>query len=264
MFEKNRRKRITVSSNTGTAPAERPALNIEMSASHKPPWQSKRSRYIADRALDPLEKRLGRYAIKRLMLIIVVGMALVCALRLAGYLGISKAAKIASDLYFDRSRILEGQLWRLVTFLFIPDNIHILFVALEIYLYHLFGSALEREWGSFRFDAYYLLGALCCIASGFITGYTTNTYLNLGLFLAYALFFPNKELLVFFIIPVKVKWLALIDGLFLLVAFVLGGIEIKVLILFSLLNLLLFYGQDMFIMAQAAFKQHKKRNNNKI
>ena len=264
MFEDKRRRKITVSTNPAMAKPESRGMNIEMSAAHKPPWQSKRSRYIADRVLDPMEKRLGRFAVKRLILIIVVGMALVCGLRLAGYLGIKKAVVINDALYFDRERIILGQVWRLVTFVFIPDNIHVLFVALELYLYNMFGTALERERGSFRFDVYYLTGVICCIIAGFITGYTTNTYLNLTLFLAYALFYPNKQMLLFFILPIKVKWLALIDVLFLLVAFVLGGINIKVVIFFSVLNLLLFFGQDICGMAGTALKRRRRSKNKKI
>ena len=264
MFEDKRRRKITVSTNPEAAKRVSRGMNIEMSAAHKPPRQLRRSKYIVDSVLDPMEKRLGRFAVKRLILVIVVGMALVCALRLAGYLGIKKAAVINDSLSFDREKIVQGQVWRLLTFVFIPDNIHILFVALELYLYNMFGTALEREWGSFRFDIYYLLGVICCITAGFITGYTTNTYLNLTLFLAYALFFPNKSMLLFFILPVKVKWLALIDALFMLAAFVLGGINIKVVIFFSVLNLLLFFGQDMYGIACSALKRRRRSKNKKI
>jgi membrane associated rhomboid family serine protease len=169
---------------------------------------------------------------------------------------------ISNLLYFSRELILRGQVWRLVTFIFLPPrNDMILWVLLALYFYYFIGSSLENVWGRTRFTMYYLFGVLGAILAGFVTGYGENMYLNLSMFLAFAALFPNHEIMLFFVIPVKVKYLAYLDAALLLLAFITGGWAQKAAILASLLNLLLFFG-DNFINWVKDWKRYGKNRRN--
>lgn len=145
------------------------------------------------------------------MMIIVFGMAAVYLFDLLFYP--VNHISLSSLLAFDRSAILRGQIWRIVTFVFIPPNSSPFFIFLSLYFYWLIGSSLENQWGAFRFNVFYLCGVIGTMLFGFITGYATNYYLNLSLFFAFALIFPDFQLMLFFILPVKVKYLALLDAI---------------------------------------------------
>ena len=79
------------------------------------------------------------------------------------------------------------------------------------------GSTLEREWGALQFNFFYLAGIIGALISGIITGYATNDFLNLSIFLAFALYYPNFQLYIFFFIPIKMKWLAWLDFILILI-----------------------------------------------
>ena len=122
-------------------------------------------------------------------------------------------------LAFNVPRILRGEVWRLITWIFLPYSGGIFFVALSLYFYHFIGSTLEREWGASKFTFYYILGVLLNIIYGFLAWFIFRLpaspdpfYLNLSMFFAFAVLFPDHVLMLFFIIPVKIKWLAIIDG----------------------------------------------------
>ena len=85
------------------------------------------------------------------------------------------------------------------------------------------------------------MGYLGSVASGFIMGYTTNYYLNLSLFLAFAILNAEAKVLLFFVIPIKVKWLALVDLILLLLSFIISSWTMRVAIIFSLINVVLFF-----------------------
>lgn len=192
--------------------------------------------------LDRIERKIGRFAPRNLMLIIVIGKAIVWLLETI----ISQRTDIwiSSWLTFDRAAILQGEVWRVLSFIFIPDSYSLFSLALSLYFYWWIGSALENVWGAFRFDAYYLCGIVGAIAGGFITGYATNAYLNMSLFLAFAILFPDERVLLFFFIPVKMKWLGIIDAVLIaldLITYIsLGAWSVVLLIVLSLFNLVLF------------------------
>jgi membrane associated rhomboid family serine protease len=156
----------------------------------------------------------------------------------------SSGVDISKWLEFDKAAILQGEVWRVITFLFIPNAGSLFTLALSLYFYWWIGSSLENVWGSFRFDAYYLCGVVGAIVGGFITGYATNEYLNMSLFLAFAILFPEERVLLFFFIPVKMKWLGIIDAVLIaleLITYIsLGAWSVVLLIVLSLFNLLLF------------------------
>ena len=121
-------------------------------------------------------------------------------------------------LYFDRSLILRGQVWRLFSYVFLDFSSNILWLAIFLLCYYSLGRAIENIWGTLRFNLFYLTGILlmdvyCLIFGGMASPY----YLNLSLFLAYATLYPDAQFNLFFIIPVKARYLALFDLFFIFI-----------------------------------------------
>ena len=208
--------------------------------------------------LEKLERRLSRYAIRNLMLYIVVGMSFVYILDMfAGpKLGFSLSAWIA----FDRDAILHGQIWRLVSFVLIPPSSSLLFVFFSLYFDYLVGNALESQWGRFRFNLYYACGMLGAILSGLITGYSTNYYLNLSLFFAFAILFPDYELILI-LLPVKVKYLALVSAVLVFYSFVMDSWTGRIALVFSMINLVLFFAKDTTLVVKNAYRRYQWKKN---
>ena len=186
-----------------------------------------------------MEYKYGRHAIQNLMMTVVIGMALVYVADL-----LNPTVNLQSYLYLSREALLRGQVWRLFTFIFLPPETSPLFIVISLYFYYWIGGSLESTWGSFRFNMYYLCGMLGAIVSCFITGGATNYYLNMSLFFAFAVLYPDMQLLLFFIIPIKVKWLAIADAVLFALAFFFGGWDAKLAIVMSLINFFLFFGPD--------------------
>ncbi len=205
--------------------------------------------------LDKLDRKMGRYALKNLMTIIVIGTAAVWLLDIL--VGMRTGYWISYYLHFDKALILQGQVWRLITFVFVPDTTSVFFLAVSLYFYWLIGNTLESEWGAFKFNIFYLFGVLGAIVSGFITGYTTNYYLNLSLFLAFAILYPNYRILLFFFIPIKMKWLAIIDLIGIVALFIFEGWAGRIAIVFALGNIVLFFWKIPFNKIKQARRRRK-------
>lgn len=196
-------------------------------------------------AIDRFCYKHPRFGIKNLMLYIVIGTAIVYIMGMMDTTG-----TFLYYLYFNPALILHGQIWRIVTFLFVPTTSGILWVAIMLYFYYFIGSSLEREWGSAKFTLYYICGVVVTIIYGMIAGLLTDstymlldsTYINLSMFFAFAVLFPDVRVLLFFIIPVKMKWLAIIDAVFFAYSIVIGTFPGNLLPLIALLNFFLFCG----------------------
>lgn len=168
-------------------------------------------------AVDRFALKHPRFGIPNLMRVIVIGNVLVYLLAVfAGY-------EAVSFLSFSWTAVAHGELWRLVTFIFMPGYYStgdVLWLALFLYLYYMIGNTLEREWGTAKFNLYYLSGVLLTLVVGLLAGLlfhvnliiTGADYVNLSLFFAFAMLYPDVRFLLFFIIPVKVKWLAWFDA----------------------------------------------------
>jgi len=142
--------------------------------------------------------------------------------------------------------VLRGEVWRLVTFLFIPPSFSILWIVFVLYFYYLIGSSLEQQWGSFRFNIYYLVGVLATIAASFISNSpVTPVHLNLSLFLAFAFLFPNFELMLFFFLPIKIKYLAWLEWLFIAFSVITQPLPNKLTAIASVVNYFIFFGRDL-------------------
>lgn len=165
-------------------------------------------------AVDRFAYTHPRFGIPNLMKFIVIGNIIVfLLLRFSNYAAIYFLA-------FDWNAVLHGQLWRLVTFIFVPQSGDIFILAISLYFYYWIGSLLEREWGTPKFTLYYLSGMVLTIltavifslASGQSAVLTGTYYINMSMFFAFAALYPDLQILLFFIIPIKVKWVALVDA----------------------------------------------------
>ena len=155
--------------------------------------------------------------------------------------------EVVLNLILVRSFLFEGQWWRLITFIFLPPNTNALFLFFAFYVFYLMGSALEARWGTFRYNLYLLIAYFATIASVFITpqGIATDSYIGGSVFLAFAYLYPDFEFLILFILPVKVKWIALITWIFYVYEFAVGSWTQRSLIVAAVLNFILFFGFDI-------------------
>ena len=173
--------------------------------------------------LSKLERRFGKYAIPNLMYYIIIMYA-------GGFiLQLINPSFYYQYLSLDASAILHGQIWRIITFMIQPPSTSVIFIIFALYLYYMIGTQLERAWGAFRFNVYFFAGilfhVLAAILVYLITGISLpidTWYLNMSLFFAFAALYPNVQFLLFFVIPVKVKWLALLDGAYFLYTVILA------------------------------------------
>lgn len=215
--------------------------------------------------LNKIERKFRKFAISNLMLYIVLGMAVVWIADLILSANPNNTVNLYQLLYFDRDKILQGEVWRVISFIFMPPStILIILTPIILYFYWFMGSSLESQWGAFKFNVFYFTGIIGCIAAGFIIGFATNEYLNLSLFLAFAILFPNAQLLAFYVIPIKAKWLALIDGIIIIYDFIKGSFDTRIFIILSIINIIIFFGKDFFSMIYYLIRRLKYRHIKKI
>ena len=189
-----------------------------------------------------LERRFGKYAVPNLM-------KYICVIYVVGYL----IQMFNPLLYFyyldlDAEAILHGHIWRIITFIFYPPSTSFLWMIVALFVYYSLGMTLERVWGTFKYNFFYFTGVILLVLAAIliylVTGYSVQlypTYMTFSIFLAYALTFPETTFLLYFIIPIKAKWLAIAEVVLYLFYFVaLPGLGNKVAILVSLLNVALF------------------------
>lgn len=193
--------------------------------------------------LDRLEKRFGRYAIKELILYIV-GLNLLIYMLSYVYPDSAAMAKLS----LNPRLIMQGEVWRIITYVLIPPAASFLWIVFLLYFYYLVGTGLEQEWGSFRFNIYYFTGMTATALAALITGQgSTALYLNLSLFLAFAYVYPDYEILLFFIIPVKVKYLAWVNWSFIGLTVLTAPLSGKMAALVAVSNYFLFFGNDILL-----------------
>ena len=197
--------------------------------------------------LDKLEKKFGHLAIRGLsrylIVFYIVGAILSISIRFTQF------DFYTSFLALNPYMILRGQVWRLITFLMATPTTSLIFMLLVLLCYYNICRELEYIWGDFKFNLYILTGALGTILASFILYFITKSpyiymdtfYLNLSLMLAYIASFPEARFYFYGIIPIKAKWLGILEGVFLAINFVFGGIVTRVAIFVSLMNFLLFF-----------------------
>lgn len=210
-----------------------------------------------------LRRKLEKYAIPNLTLYLIICYGI-------GYLMQFLVPAGYQYLMLDPFLVLKGQVWRLVTWILIPpDSSNIFFVLITLYLYYSLGGLLERIWGTYKYNIYLFSGLLFTILGAFVlcgysvlmgaqpTMYTglyllnngsavyfgqfSTYYINMSIFLACAASIPDVQVLLMFLFPIKVKWLGIVYGIILLVNCIQGGIATWIVVIFSLLNFLVFF-----------------------
>ncbi|ONI46187.1 hypothetical protein AN641_02110 [Candidatus Epulonipiscioides gigas] len=161
--------------------------------------------------LDKLERKFGKFAIPNLMLYIIFGQGIVFFATLINPI-------LLNNFSFSWAHILQGQVWRLITFIFIPTSLEPMWFLLMVIIYYSVGSNLERILGTFNFNFYYFISIICTIIICAIFGIQGNigTYINTSLWLSLATFMPEMSFYLYFIIPLKAKYLVYIYLLFML------------------------------------------------
>ena len=197
-----------------------------------------------------------RFGVPGLMRYIVAGNVLVYLLTM-----FSQESAL-QFLWLDVERLLHGEVWRIFTFAFVPSYGSALLMAVALYFYYSIGTTLENQWGTGRFTVYYvgglLLTVVATVLSYVLLGDTAPVsgadYVNLSLFFAYAMLYPDMQVLVFFVIPVKIKWLAYADAAWFAIAVLLnfiGGNWIGGLLpIVALLNFFIFFSPQFAYMKE--------------
>lgn len=196
------------------------------------------------RWINSLERRFGFLAIPGLIRVIVALNALV-------FLMLWSKPDFVELLTLNREKVLGGEVWRLLSYVFIPlvniqSQLSFIWVLFYLSMLWLMGEGLEQAWGSFKLNLFYLVGMLGTTVAVLLLGANdaTGVWLNTSLFFAFATLFPNFPILLFFIIPVRVKWIALISFGFVLLEFVFGSLSTKAAVVVSLANYIIFFGPE--------------------
>ena len=203
------------------------------------------------KCIDKLERKLGRFGIPNLTVYIVVCYVIGYALMIVN-------PSLLNWLSLEPAYILRGQIWRLVTWvLYPPDSSNVLLFALMVlFFYYPIGTSLERTLGTFKYTLYILSGMVFTILGAFIlyfilggnvlVGSVFSTYyISLSTFLAYAMCYPEMQVLLMFIIPIKMKWMAIFYVVIVayeMIQYIMAGAwYLAIPIVASLLNFIIFY-----------------------
>jgi len=157
--------------------------------------------------------------------------------------------------------VLAGQWWRLLSFLFTPPTSNPILALFALYLLYFMGGSLENQWGTARYNLFVLVGYVMTIVAAFVfpEALATNAYLTGSIFLAFAYLYPDFQILLFFILPVKIKWLALITWLGYAYTLIFGSWPARLLVVAALANFLLFFGRDLFYRARYGHRRMQQQ-----
>lgn len=207
--------------------------------------------------LDKLERKIGRYAIPNLTVYLLAGYVI-------GYGIIYLMPNMIGWLTLEPALILRGQVWRIISWVLIPPTTNLISLFFLVLLYYSLGTALERTWGTFRYNVYIFSGILFTVIAVFILygvfffmygaevslssiGLVSTNYITMSIFLAFAAIYPDMEVMLYFVLPIKMKWMAIVYAAMALYYFITGGIVSRVAIAASLLNFVIFFlsGRNM-------------------
>lgn len=201
--------------------------------------------------LNSMERKIGKYAIRNLSLYIIIAYVIGYILAFTG-----SVEFISLNPYY----IAQGQVWRIITWILVPPGSFDIFTIIMLYFYYSIGRALENTWGAFRYNVYIFSGIIFTVIGAVVLyiistmngldglsagmlvskGFSTY-YINLSIFLAFAATYPNVSVLLFFVIPVKMKWMAYVYAAILAYQFIVSGAAGRIAIVMSLLNFLVFF-----------------------
>ncbi len=198
--------------------------------------------------LKKLERKLGFLAVPNIATYLVVGQVAIWLLSL-GYERPNGSNALLEQMAFNAKLVFEGQIWRVFAFPLIPPLSSPIFLIFAWYIFYMIAGAREGQWGAFRLNLYMVLGAvLGMIGALLLPGVSiTNIFWGQTIFLAFAYLFPDFELRLFFILPVKVRWLGWLVWINLLLTFFGNPWQAKIFIVASVANFFLFFGNDIYL-----------------
>ena len=205
------------------------------------------------RFIDKLERKYGRYGIENLTMYIIISYVLGYALM---YINPSALSMLSLNV----TKILQGQVWRLITWIVYPPSTSspLWFVIAILFFYYPISASLEHTWGKFKFTLYILSGMIFTVIAAFILHFVmggvldglggiifSTYYISLSIFLAYSLTYPDMTVLLMFVIPIKMKWMSIVYAALVIydVAryFMNGAWFMALPIIASLLNFVIFF-----------------------
>ncbi len=196
--------------------------------------------------LNKVERRFGRYAVPQLTKFIILTYII-------GYLFYFMQAlthmNVLALIYLSPRLILKGQVWRLFTWVFMPPTAPDIFTVIMLFFYYQIGTALEQTWGDFRYNLYIFSGLLFMLIGAFVLygfginvdGMFTTYYITMSIFLAFAACYPNMQVMLYFLIPLKIKYLAFLDVALIAVNAIHATVPERLAIVFSMLNFVIFF-----------------------
>lgn len=213
--------------------------------------------------IDRLQRRFGWLAVPNVTLALIVGQAVLYVASILAGTGALPDGISLDRVMLDPAKVMQGEVWRLVAFLFTPPPIGPIFVIFYFALFHLFGTTLEQQWGTFKYNLFLLIGYLANVVAAFVGFYAlkqqlgpaanalnleaisaSNGFLYGSIFLAFARLYPDFTLNLFFVLPIRIKWLALVAWVGYAYVFISGDWMSRMLILATVLNYLLFFGRE--------------------
>jgi hypothetical protein len=201
--------------------------------------------------IDRLDAKLGRWAVPNLTVFLIAGQVLMYVVSSAPE---PFGPQVLENLDFMPDKVVAGEWWRVITFLFTPPSTNVLFAFFFWYLFYLFGTTLEENWGAFRYNVYLLLGYLASVTMAFVTWSTlgtggqaaTNAFLYGTVFLAFARLYPEFTMYIFFVLPIKARWLATFQWIMYGVTFLFANAWlVRALVVAAVFNYLVFFGRDI-------------------
>lgn len=200
--------------------------------------------------LNKMERKFGKYAINNLTFWLI-------GFYVLGYIIKFTMPSVIGMLTLEPFYVMQGQVWRLISWILIPPSTSIIFLIFMLMCYYFIGISIERAIGTFRYNVYLLGGMIISAISAMalygvyylMTGkyllqigtYFSTNYINMSLFLTFAVLFPNIEFRLYFLIPIKAKWMGIIEVVWVTFSFMGGNISQRTAILASLANFLIFY-----------------------
>ncbi len=198
------------------------------------------------RKIDLFCYKHPRFGINNLMLYVVIGNVIVWLFSM-----MDTSGSLINMLSFSPAHILRGQVWRLFTFIIIPNSSGLL-ALIFFYFYYFIGKTIENNWGTPRFTLYFFSGVVLTIIYGFILYFATGInypiyayYIYMSMFFTFAALYPDMQVLLFFIIPIKMKWLAIVDAVYFLISVIQTPFPLNLLPVVAILNFFLFCGDDL-------------------
>jgi len=215
---------------------------------------------LIEQKLNQLEKKCPFLAIPNLTIGLIIIQVIVYFICQADH-------KLIFSLLFIPQAVYIGEIWRLLTFIFIPPDLSPLFLFFTWYFFYFLGKNLEEYWGDFRYTLFLLTGWLATCFVGLLFPYNiltiSNTFIMSSVFLAFAFFNPDYQILFMLILPLKIKWLAWFTWLSYFFLILTADLGTKLATLASIVNYLIFFGAAHYQNLRYSVRSSVKNNHNK-